>query len=61
MKKEKKKYLIRINDSTYILKASRTNLTTTNLRDEAKKINDFTKAKDYCLKYKIKNYIIEEY
>lgn len=61
MKREKKKYLIRINKSTYILKASRINLITTNLRDEAKKINGFNKAIDYCLKYKITNYYIEEY
>lgn len=60
MMKEKKKYLIRINHSTYILKASRTNLTTTNLRGEAKKLNGFNKAKDYCRKYNITNYIIEE-
>ena len=53
MKREKKKYLIRINKSTYILKASRINLITTNLRDEAKKINGFNKAKDYCRKYNI--------
>ena len=60
MKSEKKKYLIRINKSTYILKASRNNLTTTNLRDEAKKLNGFNKAKNYCRKYNITNYIIEE-
>ena len=60
MKREKKKYLIRINKSTYILKASRINLITTNLKDEAKKFNGFNKAKDYCRKYNITNYIIEE-